>query len=525
MVRLASSVRLLAALLAVAVTLLAAACGGGEDESAGVAAAEGTLPAGAELVPASAAVFLSFDTDFSSEQWTTLDALLAQFPSGDEAISSLLEQIAGEGVDVETELKPAFGPETSIAILELDQEALQSTENAPLVLLTKPSDPAKLEALLTKGDDKAVWKVTEDGWYVVADNQQIIDQVLQEAATSSLAAAPGFTEAMKELPADSFARLYVNGPSLLASLEQSLTASSPAFDLGSLGIGSAGGTLESIAMALRAEAQGVRLEGVVKSQGGPAPAVGNYQPELPSVVPSDVIAYLSFANARAGIEQLLELAAQQQEGSDFDQQLGQIEAAFGVSLENDILPLFEGEHALYLRFAAPVPEITLLLSPADPVKGLASLDKLTSALALFAGASGGEAPSLTTTSIAGIPAKQLTFPNSKWSLYYAQVGQNLVFTTAVQGIADLAAPSGVLADDPLFLEASEQGGLSDSTQGFAYLNPAEALSLLETFPEQASKIQIDPKTLEGLNAIRYFIVTAAAAQDTATFTGFLAIGD
>ncbi len=224
-VRPALSPRLIAALLAVLVALSLGACGGGGDESAAVAdEAQGAVPAGAELVPAAAPVFLSFDTDFASEQWKTLDALLAQFPSGDQAISSLLENIAGEGVDVETELKPAFGPETSIAILELDQEALQSEDNAPLVLITKPTDPSKLEALLAKGDDKAVWQVTEDGWYVVADNQQIIDRVLQEAAASSLAGSPGFIEAMEGLPGDSLARLYVNGPPLLAGLEQSIAA-------------------------------------------------------------------------------------------------------------------------------------------------------------------------------------------------------------------------------------------------------------------------------------------------------------
>lgn len=525
MVRLAPSSRLLAAMLAVLAALLLGACGGGGDEgSAGTDQAEGTVPASAELVPASVPVFVTFDTDFGSQQWATLDALLAQFPSGDQAISSLLEKIAGEGVDVETELKPAFGPETSIAILELDQAALESQENAPVVLLTKPADPAKLQALLAKGEDKAVSQETEDGWTMIADNQQIIDEVTSAAATDSLAASPAFSEAMKGLPADAFARLYLNGPSLVASLQQSMAQSSPGFDFNALGLGSAGGTLSSVAMALRAEEQGVRLEGHVKTEGGEELQAENYEPELPSVVPADVIAYFSFANARAGVERLLELAAKQQQGADFQQQLGQLEAAFGVSFENDVLPLFEGEHALYIRFAAPVPEITLLLAPDDPVKGLATLDKLTSALSLFAGASGGSGPTLTTTSVAGIPTKQLTFPNSDMSLYYAQVGDNLVFTTAVQGIADLAAPSGVLADDPVFVEASQQGGLTGSTQGFAYVNPAEALSLLEVFPEQASQIPVDPKALESLDAIRYFIVTTAAEQNEASFTGFLAIG-
>jgi hypothetical protein len=521
MVRLASPFRLLGALLAAVLVLLAWGCGGGGDDVAAVAGT-GTVPASAELVPADVPVFVTVNTDFASEQWTTLEALLAEFPSGDEAIASLLEQIAGEGVDVETELKPAFGPETSIAILELDESALESAENAPLVLLTQPSDGAKLEALLAEGEDEAVWQVT-DGWYIVADNQQIIDRVVQGAGAGALAAAPGFAEAMEGLPGDSLARLYVNGAPLLASLQESLAQSSPALDLDSLGLGSSG-TLESVAMALRAEAGGARLEGVVKTQGGPAPA-GSYEPSLQSVVPSDVLAFVSFANASESIEQFLELASQQEGASDFEQQLGQIEAAIGVSLENDVLPLFEGEHAFYVRFAAPVPEITLLLSPADPVKGLATLDKLTSAIALFAGASGTDAPSITTTSIAGIPAKQLVFPDSEFSLYYAQVGDNLVFTTAVQGIADLAAPAAVLAADPTFVEASEQGGLSGSTQGFAYLNPAEALSLLEIFPAQASEIEIDPELLQALEALRYFIVTTAAEQDTATFTGFLAIGE
>ncbi len=228
----------LAGALASAAVLAAAACGGGGDGGAG--------SEGAALVPATVAAYVSVDTDFDSEQWAAVEALLARFPSGDEAIQGLIDSLTSEGLDLETDIKPAFGPETSLAILELDQERLDSEDNAPIVMVTKPSDPAKFEQLLEGGDDEAVTRDVGDGWYMVADNDAIIDSVVADAEQASLADDERFEQALADLPSEAVATLYLNGQELMASLEESAGAANPLFDLG------AGGTLVSVAMARKA---------------------------------------------------------------------------------------------------------------------------------------------------------------------------------------------------------------------------------------------------------------------------------
>ena len=502
------ALRLLLAGLLVALTLALAACGGGGGGGGGAA-----VPEGAQLVPADTPLFIAANTDFESAQWKALEELFNRFPSGNGAIQSILKQFAGEGVDVETELKPAFGPETDLAILELSSEKLASVENAPVVLLTKPSDPAKLEALLAKGKDKAVWKVTGDGWYVVADNEQIIDRVLSGSDAGSLADSDAFRGAMEGVSEDAVAKLYLNGAPLIEAFKQGLQQSAQGLDLGSLGAG----TLQSAALAVTAEPQGVRLEGVSKTEG--APELPTYAATLPSVVPSGALLFASFSNLKTSLQQFLDLVAKQT--PDFEKQLGQVELGLGVSVDNDVLPLFEGEHALYVRPGVPIPEVTLLLSPADPQRGLATLDKLTNGIGVLAGLSGGESPlTVTDTSIAGVPAKQLTFSGQKFSLYYAQVGQNLVLTTALQGIADLAAPAGHLADDPLFQEASDAAPLPNESLGFLYVDLRDGLSLLEQLDAFKNANQ---GTVENLRPLQYLVAYATGEKDEISFSGFLGV--
>ena len=496
--------RALAAALASVVVLAAAACGGGG--GSGTAGSEG-----AALVPADVAAFVSVDTDFDSEQWAAVEALMARFPSGDEAIQSLLDSLTSEGLDLETDIKPAFGPETSLAILELDQEQLDSEDNAPIVMLTKPTDAAKFQKLLEDGEDEAVTREVGDGWYMVADNDAIIDSVVADAEQASLADDPRYEEALADLPSGWVATLYLNGHMVMASLEGEVDAAvNPLFDLGA-------GSLVSVAVALTAEAQGLSVEGVVRTEGAPEPVT--YTAVLPGIVPADALLYASFSDFRTAVEKLLEIAAKQD--PEFDSKLGQAQLGLGISIEDDLLPLFEGEHGLYVRSGLPIPEITLLLSPAEPQRGLATLDKLVANVVALAGLSGEDVPfTVTDTTIAGVPVKQLDIEGQEFSLLYALVGDNLVLTTQTSGIADLVAGAGTLADDPLYQEAAGAAALTDKTTGFLYVNMRDGFALLEQLGELADAA---PADLEELRPLQYLVVQTGGDAGRMTFSGFLGI--
>lgn len=529
--------RLAAVGLALAVGLVAASCGGTDGGGGGGEGAAAAVEiAGAKLVPASTAVFISVDTDFESDQWQAAEALINRFPGGADAFQSLFKAAGREGLDLETDIKPAFGPETDVAILDLSGD-LQSTGNAPLVLLTQPKDAAKFEALLARGEDQAVFEVAEDGWYLVADNQAIIDQFRADAGTAPLADDAAYKAATESLSGDSFATLYVNGASVTKAFSEQLGAQlgdNPL--LGSLNPAAGSAKLISAAVSLSATDQGVKVEGKVKTEG--APAVQNYTAELPALAPSGAIVFASFSNLRSGLEQFLDLVSKQE--PDFAQQLGQLELALGLSVQNDVLPLFEGEEAFSVRAGAPIPEITLLLSPADPQKGLATLDQLAS-LGALAGAGSGGGPSFSATSvdIGGIPAKKLDLGES-FSLYYAVVGKNLVLTTAESGIAGLAGDASHLVDDPLFQEAKQAAGLPDESLGFVYVNVQEALTLVQGLgslrdlgsgilgtgtsgSDVVSPDVLDPATLANLAPIQYLLVSASGGDNETTFSGFVGI--
>jgi hypothetical protein len=496
--------RLLAALALATSTAVLAACGGGLETGA----AGSALPDGASHVPASVPVFVALDTSFDSDGWQSLNALLARFPSAGKLTDNLTSSLTKNGVDFERDVKPALGPETDIALLDLPAEG-----DPTVVLLTKPSDPSKLEALLAKADEPLQWKVV-DGWYVVAETKAAVDRAVAGADQASLADASAFGDSLGELAGSPVARVYLNGPALTAALQKSIAEDgSLPFDLGSLGTG--GAKLDSVAIGVSAEGQGVRVEGVAKTEG--VAASPPHKAELTSLVPRDALVYASFSGLQDGLKKLLDTVGQQV--PSFDTSLSQIELALGVSLEQDVLPIFAGEGALYVRAGAPIPEVTLVLSPEDPTKALATLDKLVAGIGSYAGLSGGDVPfTKGTETIAGQPFEKLSF--GKVDVYYGVVKNHLVVTTAVKGIADLVAGSGSLADDPGFQQATAAAGLPAESSGFVYVNLSGAVDALDT---AGVFDQTSPETLSNLRPLDYLVAYVAGGESQTRFAGFLGI--
>src|SRR3954462_468997 len=93
----------------------------------------------ASIAPASAPVLVAVNTDKSSQQWRTMDALRAKFPAADEYLDSTAASVLGEGSSFTRDLQPLLGPELDLVWLDLDNDgddlgvAAQTTNPGPLV--------------------------------------------------------------------------------------------------------------------------------------------------------------------------------------------------------------------------------------------------------------------------------------------------------------------------------------------------------------------------------------------------------
>lgn len=481
----------------------------------------GEVPATSAYAPKDIVLFVALNTDLDSEEWTQLQTLLAKFPGGSAAVPQVVGSLTRTADDSTSESSSGdeglealrvFGPELGFAFYTLDGD------NPQFVAIAKPTDPAAFQARLATSDDPPVIKTLDDGTFMLAESQALIDQATTGIQAGTLAEDAAFQQAMGDLESSTVAKLFANGPALLAAAQQGASGSQAATlaQLTSLlGVNAADPTaapaqLTSLALAVQAEDNGIKLDGVARTVGGPEPQT--FSAKLPEIIPAGPIAVLDFYNLRATVETFLDLVGQQQPG--FDQQLAQIEAALNITVDNDVLPLLENEHALYVRPGVPIPEITLVLSPEDPTGALATVDKLLAGVGALAGS---QLPFTTgSTAIGSVTARQLNF--GQISVFYAAVGDNLVFTSSVAGIADLQSGDR-LKDDPAFQAAIDAAGVPDETAGWLYVDTPKLLSFVQTI-QQLRGEDVDQSQLEALAPIKSLVIYGTGEKDVVRFSGF-----
>jgi Protein of unknown function (DUF3352) len=485
-----NNVRALALLLLVFAALFAAGCG--EEAASG--------PTGASVAPASAPLFVSIETDSSSEQWKQAGALLDKFPGGDKLIASALDELSKEGVDFQRDVEPALGPETDIVALDLSGEG-------QFVGLTQPDDKQKFEDLMAKGDEE-VFTREFDGWTAFADSEATLDEFASARQDGRLADSSDYQDAIDQVDSDGIATLYLNGKALADALAQEGGASSaqlePIFP---------GGKIPSFAISLKAEENGVRLEGGAKVAEDDTGFTGeNFHAELPEEVPGGALVYLDLNNLEEGLSAAHDALAQQ--NPQLDQDLARIEAALGVSLEEDVFPLFSGETALYVRPSLIIPEVTLVTHVDDEDAAMATLDKLVSGLGAYLPV----APHANDVDIDGIKAKELPL-QPPVSLYWAAFDGHLVLTDSREGIAALRSDDNRLADDEDFKRALEQADVPDETTGFAYVNLHDAISSILGF----AGAEMPPDVRANLEPLETFVAYGSKDGTTVRFAAFLAV--
>ena len=117
--------------------------------------------------------------------------------------------------------------------------------------------------------------------------------------------------------------------------------------------------------------------------------------------------------------------------------------------------------------------------------------------------------------------------NIRWAIvglavYHAAFDGKLVITTSREGISDLRADDGRLADDEAFKAATEGAGMPDETTGFLYVDLEQALPILSGlmgFSGQATPDWLD-RNLEPLQSL---VLYGERDSDVARLVGLLSI--
>jgi hypothetical protein len=288
--------------------------GCGASNRASVARAADPEGNAASLVPSDAPAFAAVGTDLSSQQWQRVDALTKNFP----ARTTLIEKLLG-GLDWQKDVAPALGPEVDVALLGKHE----------YVAFTKPSDEEKLSALaakLSKGSEHYTVQQI-GGWSVVADSEDLFNEVRAAQNGKSLADNPAFQAAWSSVAGDGIARAYVSHMN--------------------------GGWLGA---KISADSDALGADAVLHPRKTPTLAAQSLLGDVPSGA--------AVAVAFRGTGDLL----------------SQVRLA-KLPLKQ-LAPLLTGGGVLYLRPAGLIPELALELAPKDPQAALAKARALLRSLKL-----------------------------------------------------------------------------------------------------------------------------------------------
>jgi hypothetical protein len=458
--------------LSVLCALVLAGCGG-----AGGSAGGDPAGAGAEIAPADAVAFVAIDTDRSSEQWKSADALLKKFQFRDELIASANRALS-EDVDFEHELLPVLGDELDLVVVD--------TPDGPQVAgLAQPTDEQRFNAALAKGSEPTLHKKVGD-WTVFADEQAALDAVTGQG--DNLADADTFADAMDELPGDANAKAYVAGAKLESVLrERGATTAQTQTD-----------RLRWLSLALSSHEDGVKLDGAAKSTQDTG--LENFEPTLLGHVPAGSLLVVSFKGADATFRQL-------RDTPDAQQTLAQLQQALGVSFE-ELTKLVSGEGVFFVQKSAPFPEATLILKEDDPRAAVATLNRLARRAAMVFGGQLTKSGSLKKLSLGSV------------AIYFGVDGDNVVVSDSRAAFGREVSSS--IDDDPVYAKAKDAARVPDESAGLLYLNVKDSVPLLEGFA-QASGETLPPELMQNLAPLQSLIGYATADGDTTNFSVLLQV--
>jgi uncharacterized protein DUF3352 len=495
--------RLAAAALLAGLAVAGAGCGGSSTKEKQSASGG---PSGAEVIPAGASVYISVNTDLESSQLKQADTLSKKFPARAKALADLRKEMAKDGVDFDRDVKPALGPEIDVAWLDL------ADNGANVVAVTQPKDEAKFAEVLekaNKGEKDKLFMAKVGDWTALADSTAKLERLKSAQNGAKLADADRFKEAIADLPDEALAKVYVNGPAVRTAVQRNIVPNVAASGV----FGKAIPHVGWLSASAESATEGVGFQAGVK---GAQKNVSNYTSKLVDRLPAGALFDFSFSNLAAGVKESLK-SFEDQPG--FSAQKQQLEQALGMSVENDVLPLFADEGALAFYPGAAgsrIPGVELLFNVTDEAKARRVIERI-GALAQLGGA-----VTVRPVTIAGVEAHELRL-SASLSLFYGIFDGVLALSNSKAALAALVGNGKKLADDPLFTAAKSGAKAPDDTSGFMYIN------LHAAFPELFKDMGVstsDPDIAEvraNLVPLQSFFAYGTKDGDVTRLAGFLAI--
>ncbi len=478
--------------LLVALTLAVSGCGAKKQASAS---------GGAELVSASAPVYMSIDSNLSSDQWQQVDELLGKFPGFEEAVAQARLSLKDDlGLDYEQDIKSAMGDEIGLVWLDF----ANGGEN--VVVVTKPKDVDAFRRLIERANEtESVQAVSaeRDGWFVLSNTQEKLDHFREQAASGEkLSDNALFKDALAELPDEALVHVYARGESIVEALQ-----SFP---------GMAGTPLtadqrpEFFSAALTAEGTGFRLVGVGRVEADPKVQIEPFESKLLGDVPADAVAFLTF---RGGDE----LERQLENDRTYRESLRELEGMLGVRLES-LLSIFSHEVGLYVRPGSPIPEVTLLVDAPDEQEVVGRVNTALEALTKALPAQPCHVP----PQEAGVAVTCVDLGDIQ--LRTAGFDDKVVLTTGQGAISKLRGDGPRLGDDEGFASARDAAGLPKESAGLMWIDLEDGIPLILGLAD-ASGTSIPAEIRANLEPLGSFLAWAESDDDgrTGSFTAFLQI--
>lgn len=466
----------------------------------------------AEIIPAGALAYVHANLDPETEQVERATAILDAVPrfSGeliDRAAASL--GVAGQTeVDFESEIRPWFGGELAIAILNsfpedervvaLEVSDEQGAEEYASEVIGPGARTEEHEGVQISVDGDGLATAQVDEFLLIGAEgsvRSVIDTATGVEGAESLAGDATAGEVRDELPDHRLAEAYlsdfgaaelvgdVTGP--LAPLSALVSPGSTRGAAAALTVGEA----DDLQLAVRSVLDPERAS----ETPGFFAAFPGFEPTLPERLTADAFGYVGIGDPGETVGALLDQAAVQAPGvvSGFEDLAATLERESDVDIEGELLAGLGSEAAFSLE---PRPDDAAADSPAVPgTAGVPYLqfvaedvdeDQVRTALASLQGplaaavdlGSGLQAPVFTERELAGVEATSLRL-SPVVELTYAVFDDLAAIATDPAGIERLAGADGGLEEAATFERATED--FEDEVSLLAFLDLDRLIGLAE----------------------------------------------
>lgn len=466
------------------------------------------LPTGANVIPQSALMTLSFSTD--TEKWQTLRGFGTPESQAlfDRNLAQLRDRLlTANGLNYTQDIQPWIGEEVTVAFLSPESAAPGSSatptptpsQRQPTLLVVPIANPLKAKQLLDNPNVfKGVkWVERNYNGVQVRETQPgsprayataVLDQrllVLSSDARATeraidtfkgqpaLTATPGYSQAAGRIQAaQPFGKIYVNLPVAAATAAANSARPTPA-------PATVAQDNQGLAATLTLEPAGVQFKGIswLKPNSQTKHSVQNTAKTMPTLLPSNTLIMASGANLQ-NLWQQYQLGADSNPMTTLNPQTlrAGIQSTTGLDLDKDLLPWMSGEFSLSLL---PAPQGSATNLPAGLVFMVKTSDRRGAETALK---QLDEAMTrryrfkVDQTQISNQPVVNWTLPFGGTLASHGWLPGDVAFLTVGAPVVStiVPQPSAALGESELFRKAVPANG--NSNHGYFFMNVDQALS-------------------------------------------------